>query len=165
MRKLRDALAVEHPIVRVGYRLEECMFGDADAGPAEVHLSDVDRCQRRVPGCLARVQNVGLDDWVSVEMECRDVHGAVDDVLFQLVRRVGRVGQEEDVLAGAVRIVIGELAKHAEASGHVAIADVVLGPGGGPATLPVRRHDHVRGVDIRTVGLLRQPEAEQRSIR
>ena len=55
----------------MGHSLVEGVLADADAGPAQVDLADVDRGQRGVPGGLADMQDVGLRDGVVVQVERR----------------------------------------------------------------------------------------------
>ena len=135
VRERRDPAAVEDAVVGVCDGLVERVLGDADRGPAEVDLADVDGGQCGVPRRTAHVQQVGGDHRVVVQDELRDVHLPVDGVLDQLVGRVAGVGEEEHVLAGVLRVVVGELAEDAQARGLVAVADVVLAAVGDPARL------------------------------
>lgn len=127
----------------------------ADRSPAEVVLADIDRVERRVPGVVALVQDVGLGERVVVEVELADVVLAMYRVLDQPVVRVLRIGDEE-----GVSVAIGHLAEDRNRCRLVGIADVVLAARRGVAAVRQRRHDHVRGVDVGAVFPFRQSEGE-----
>ena len=159
MREIGDPVAVENAVVGVRDGLEEGVLADADTGPAEVDLAHVDRRQGGVEGGLSHVQDVGLRHRIGVQVERGDEHLPGDDVPNQFIGPVAGVDKEEHMLARMLRIIVGELAVHAESTGGVAVSDVPLSatgtePVGGPA------QDHVRGIDVRTVFAFGQPETE-----
>jgi hypothetical protein len=73
-----------------------------------------------------------------------------------VVPAAGGVGGEEDVLVRPAHAV--DAAEDRDRGGGVAVADVVLAAVGSEAACTVRGEDHVGGVDVRAVLLLRQPE-------
>ena len=148
-------------------RLDECMLGDADAGPGELHLADIHGGERRIPRGLARVQHVGWGHGVIREPEFRNIHLAVHDILHERVSGVLRVGQEEQVIIGWIgRRSLRALhaTEHRHAGGAVPIADVVLLAAGAPAAAVLGQH-HVGGVDVGPVFALRESESEQSALR
>lgn len=158
MREGCHGAAVEDAVLRVGDGLVHRVLADADGGGAEVELAHVDGVEGGVEGGTAGVQDVVGADRVAVEAELADVLGGVDDVLHEVVRVVAAVGREEDVALGAFDV--GAPAEDGDESCGVAVAYVVLGAGGQEPAVAVRCQQHVGGVDVGAVRLLRQPEGE-----
>ncbi len=153
-----DGAAVEDAVLRVGHGLVHRVLADADRGGAEVELADVDGVEGGVEGGPAGVQDVVRADRVVLEAELADVLGGVDDVLHQVVGRVAAVGGEEHVPVRALDV--GATAEDGDESGGIAVADVVLGAGGPESAVAVGLQQHVGGVDVGAVRLLRQAEGE-----
>ncbi len=105
-------------------------------------------------GLGSAVQDVGLGDRVVAQRVVGHEVLRIHHVLDQVVAIMLRVGGEEHVFVGAF-----ELAEGGDHPRHVGVADVVLLPGGGPASV-FRRQVHVGLVDVRAVRLLRQAEGE-----
>ncbi len=157
-----DQPAVELPVAGVVDRLVEGVGADADRGPAEVVLADVDRVERRVPGLGPPHEDLGVGDRVVLEPEGGDEHRRVDRVLLQDVFGAVGLDHEEDVLVLA-RLLVGHLAEHRHQRRGVAVADVVLRPVGHIA-VGGRREAHLARVDVGAVGLLGETEGEDRPV-
>ena len=162
VREVGHPLAVEDAVVGVGDRLVEGVLADADRREAEVELADVDRVEGRVERLGAGVHEVGFGDRVVVQAKLADEHLPGHHVLDQLVVVVVAVGGEEDVAVGALHV--GAPAEHRDDAGLVAVADVVLAAVGREAALAVGLQDHVGGVDVGAVLLLREAEGEDRAL-
>ena len=152
---------VQDAVGRVGDRLVHGVGADADGAPAQVVLAHIDGVECGVEGPGPAVQHVGLGDGVVAKRVVGDVVLRVHHVLFQLVAVVLGVRGEEHVLRAVLRTA-GDLAERGDRARHVAVADVVLLPVGGPsaAGFAGRGEDHVRLVDVRAVRLFGEPEGE-----
>jgi len=84
---------------------------------------------------------------------------AVADVPDALVAPVLGIHGEEAVLAR-----VRELAEGGDQGGEVAVADVVLPAVGAVAAIASGLEGHLRRVEVRAVGLLRQAEGEDRAV-
>ena len=146
-------------------RLVEGVGADADRGPAEIELADIDGVERAVPGLAAARQDVGLGDRVVVEREVGDVVLRVAEVLHALVSLVPRIDHEEDVVVGLVivrngAVWPGHLAEDRDQRRLVGVADVVLLAPRQEGPVRLRKERHLARVEIRAVLLLGQPEGE-----
>ena len=159
MREIGNFAAKQFTTTRVIDRLVKRVRADTDRRPAEVVLAEVDRVERRIPGLRAARENLGIGDRVIVQGELGYIILRVDDVLDALVFLVPRLGDEENVIVGAV-----DLAEGRDQARLVAVADVVLAAAGEICAIILRVQRHVRRVDIGPVLLFRQAEREDRTV-
>ena len=150
-----DRHAVEAAVGGVVEGLVEGVGADADGGPAQVELADVDRVEGGVPGGVAPQQDVFRAHFVVGQFVLGHEVLAVHHVLQAGEAGPGGVGGEEAPLAG-----VGHLAEGGEERGLVPVADVVLAPIGPPGAVAGRSQGHLGGVQVGPVRLLRQSVGE-----
>ncbi len=155
MREVGHGAAEQPAVARVVDRLVEGVGADADRGPAEVELADVDGVERGVPGLAAAREDVGVRDRVVVQRKLGDVVLRVADVLDALVLLVARIDDEEHVVVG-----VADPAEGRDQGRLVAVADVVLAAAGEVGAVRLRHQRHLGRVDVGAVLLLRQAERE-----
>ena len=144
-------------------RLVEGVGADADRGPAEVELADVDGVERGVPGFAPTRQDVRVGYGVVAQGEMTDVVLRVADVLDAVVALVAGIDDEEDVVVRP-RPFLGDLAEDRDQRGVVGVADVVLLAPGEVAAVGLRVERHLARVEIGAVLLLREAEGEDAAL-
>ncbi len=159
MGEFGDVFPEEPPVGRMIDGLIKRVGTDADGGPAQVVLADVDRVERRVPGFPTFLQDVALRDGIIVEGEIGHVGLVVDDILLQFELLVLKVGHEEDVVPR-----IGHLPESGDHLGLVAVSDVVFLAVGQIGPIRLGSQTGLVGVDVGTVLPFRQSEGKDRSL-
>ena len=148
VREVGDLFAIKLAMGGMCHRFIKGMSADADRGPAEIELADVDGVEGHVPGGGTHGEHFLIGDRVGAQSELGDVHLGLDGVFHTFVVRVVRLDGEENELVG-LRV----LAEDAEQGGLVAVADVVLAAVRLEGAVRHRCEHHLARVEVGAVGL------------
>ena len=151
--KVRHPFAIEVAVGRMGDGLIKGMGANADASPAQVEFPHVDGVESRIPGIPAPGQDVLIRNGIAVEGIFGHISLPRYHILDALVMVMPGIHHEKDIF---VRFRI--LAEGGYHGRLIPVTDIVFSAVGHIAVFRQRGEGHLRGIEIRPVGLFGQTE-------